>query len=98
MGHSCLLVAEDCQTPNQTVAPSPNVTLENSLLSSIDPNAASKDEITEAFCRDVDSFSWEFGNPQRLTSTSGSGTSAGSIVVCVMVMFFTISTKFIGTS
>lgn len=80
---------------NQTVSPSPNVTLENSLLSSIDPKAASKEEIKEAFCRDVDSFSWEFGNPQRLTSGSGSGAStAGSIAVCTMVIYIT---KYLGT-
>ena len=41
------------------------MTLENSLLSSIDPNTASQTEITEAFCRDVDSFSWEFAEAKR---------------------------------
>ena len=41
------------------------MTLENSLLSSIDPETASQTEITEAFCRDVDSFSWEFAEAKR---------------------------------
>ena len=44
---------------------SPNATLENSLLSSIDPDTATQTEITEAYCRDVDSFSWEFAEPKR---------------------------------
>ena len=41
------------------------MTLENSLLSSIDPDTATKAEITEAYCRDVDSFSWEFAERKR---------------------------------
>jgi len=76
---------------NQTVSPSPNVTLENSLLSSIDPKAASKEEIKEAFCRDVDSFSWEFGNPQRLTSGSGSGASTAGSIAGIVVGIIAIS-------
>ena len=42
---------------------SPNITLTNSLLSSIDSNTVTTDEIREAFCRDVDTFSWELGQP-----------------------------------
>ena len=74
---------------NQTVSPSPNVTLENSLLSSIDPKAASKEEIKEAFCRDVDSFSWDFGNPEQLRSSGASAVgSIAGIIVGIVVIFF----------
>ena len=34
--------------------------LANSLLSRIDPKNATADEIKEAFCRDIDAFSFEF--------------------------------------
>ena len=34
--------------------------LANSLLKWIDPKNATADEIREAFCRDVDAFSFEF--------------------------------------
>ena len=34
--------------------------LENSLLTSIDPTNATADDIKEAFCRDIDAFSFEF--------------------------------------
>ena len=44
---------------------SPNASLANSLLSSMDPATASKEEIKEAFCRDVDTFSWEFAKPEQ---------------------------------
>ena len=38
---------------------SANETLANSLLTRIDPENATADEIKEAFCRDIDSFSFE---------------------------------------
>ena len=38
---------------------SANETLANSLLTKIDPKNATADEIKEAFCRDIDSFSFE---------------------------------------
>ena len=38
---------------------SANETLANSLLTRIDPKNATADEIKEAFCRDIDSFSFE---------------------------------------
>lgn len=34
--------------------------LQNSLLRQMDPNAASEAELREAFCRDVDAYSYEF--------------------------------------
>ena len=38
---------------------SANETLANSLLTRIDPKNATAEEIKEAFCRDIDSFSFE---------------------------------------
>ena len=38
---------------------SANETLANSLLTKIDPKNSTADEIKEAFCRDIDSFSFE---------------------------------------
>merc|ERR1719411_414952 len=74
----------DTKPENATLSASPNATLSNSLLSSIDPKKASKAEINEAFCRDVDSFSWEFNQPERYTyasSSPGSNLSIGRIIV-----------------
>ena len=34
--------------------------LATSLLARIDPQNVTKDELTEAFCRDVDAYSFEF--------------------------------------
>ena len=50
----------DTKADTTTFSASPDVTLSNSLLSTIDPSKASQAEIKEAFCRDVDSLSWEF--------------------------------------
>ena len=70
---------------NQTISASPNATLANSLLSSIDKDKASKQDIKEAFCRDIDSFSWELGKPERQRQyASGSSRSVGSIVGIVI--------------
>lgn len=66
----------DTKPENATLSASPNATLSNSLLSSIDPKKASKAEINEAFCRDVDSFSWEFNQPERYTSTASPGSNS----------------------
>ena len=43
----------------------PEAALSNSLLSSIDVNKTTPAELKEAYCRDVDSFSWEFGAPKQ---------------------------------
>jgi len=67
----------DTKADNATLSASPNVTLSNSLLSTIDPQKVSKAEINEAYCRDVDSFSWEFGKPERERYTSGSNSGSG---------------------
>ena len=57
----------DWLSANSTVSDPPKTALANSLLSSMDPDKASENEIREAFCRDVDSFSWEFAQPDRST-------------------------------
>ena len=46
-----------------------NENLSNSLLTSIDPNEASKEEVKEAFCRDVDTFSFELDNHEETQSS-----------------------------
>ena len=53
------------KTSTESSSNSPNASLANSLLSSMDPSTASQEEIKEAFCRDVDTFSWEFAKPER---------------------------------
>jgi len=45
-------------SPQSQLAPRRQLT--NSLLTQIDPKSASADELREAFCRDVDAFSFEF--------------------------------------
>ena len=78
----------DSKADNATLSASPNATLTNSLLSSIDPKKASKADINEAYCRDIDSFSWEFAKPERYSSNSGrsSGSVIGIIVGVVAVV------------
>ena len=73
-------LSDPSKPENQTISASPNATLTNSLLSSIDKDKASKDEIKEAFCRDIDSFSWEFGQPKRDRQISSGTRTVGSIV------------------
>ena len=79
-------LSDPTKPENQTISASPNATLANSLLSSIDKDKASKEDIKEAFCRDIDSFSWELGKPerQRQTYASSAGRSVGSIVGMVI--------------
>ena len=57
-------LSDPTKPENQTISASPNATLANSLLSSIDKDKASKEDIKEAFCRDIDTFSWEFVEPE----------------------------------
>ena len=42
-------------------------TLSRSLLKHIDEKEASEDDILEAYCRDVDAYSFEFNQPQPQT-------------------------------
>ena len=71
-------LSDPSKPENQTISASPNDTLANSLLSSIIKNMASQEDIKEAFCRDIDSFSWEFGKPERQSYISGCSRSIGS--------------------
>lgn len=84
---------------NTTLSMAPNETLSNSLLASIDPKEASESDIKEAFCRDVDSFSFEFAEPQKQTyrpTNSGGrgsgGSGVGSIIgtVVAILIFFAL--------
>merc|ERR1712107_82120 len=55
--------------PQNQLAPRRQLT--NSLLTQIDPKKASADELREAFCRDVDAFSFEFAQtPQQPASVA----------------------------
>jgi len=78
-------------TSNATDA-SPNATIANSLLSSIDPENVTDSELTEAFCRDIDSFSFEFSQDE-----SGDEENYGlfGLVLLVILIFalFTHRTK-----
>ena len=47
---------------------SANETLANSLLTKIDPKNSTAEEIKEAFCRDIDSFSFEMEVSERMTA------------------------------
>jgi len=74
---------------NATISMSPNETLSNSLLSSIDPTETSEAELKEAFCRDIDSFSFEFAEPQRQTynrPVNSGGGSVGSILGTIVAI------------
>ena len=74
---------------------SPDQALTNSLLSSIDVNKTTAAELKEAYCRDVDSFSWEFGGLEQQNPGLGSGeTDMAKIVVCIFVGFIFLYTVF----
>ena len=70
---------EDKDGENENIGYEENITtidllsqdevLANSLLSSIDPNTTSKSEMKEAFCRDVDTFSWDFMELEKKTDS-----------------------------
>ena len=44
----------------EAISQNPDEALSNSLLTSLDPKETSEAELKEAFCRDIDSFSFEF--------------------------------------
>jgi len=73
---------------DNTTTVTKEVSLANSLLSNIDPAKAKESEIREAFCRDVDSFSWEYAEPQRRQPDSGNGT----VMLIVGLVFFVLIT------
>ena len=59
------IIGDETTPVNKNNTITPDDALKNSLLSNIDPEVASEQELTEAFCRDVDSFSWEFGGLEK---------------------------------
>ena len=59
-------------TKPENQSASPIFNLANSLLTFIDKDKASKDDIKEAFCRDIDTFSWEFVDPELHSCRSSS--------------------------
>jgi len=88
---------ESLKPENATISMAPNETLSNSLLSSIDPNTTSEADLKEAFCRDIDSFSFEFAEPQRQNqnyrpTNSGPRGSVGSIIgtIVAILIFFAL--------
>jgi len=59
------------QAPQPQNQLAPRRQLTNSLLTQIDPKKASAEELREAFCRDVDAFSFEFAQtPQQPASVA----------------------------
>jgi len=79
---------------NETISQNPDEALSNSLLTSLDPKKTSEADIKEAFCRDIDSFSFEFAEPQRqrYRPTSSGGSTVGSIIgtVIAILIFFAL--------
>jgi len=79
---------------NETISQNPDEALSNSLLTSLDPKKTSEADLKEAFCRDIDSFSFEFAQPQRQTyrPTSSGGSTVGSIIgtVIAILIFFAL--------
>jgi len=83
----------------------PEEALSNSLLSSIDveKDDVSQAQLKEAYCRDVDSFSWEFGAPKNQQQQQGRdwnrnhtrtavGVGSGTIVLIVLLLCGTCCT------
>ena len=64
---------EEVGEENANSTSTPAEALSNSLLSSIDVNKddVSQAQLKEAYCRDVDSFSWEFGAPKNQQQQQG---------------------------
>ena len=91
------------QEANSTLTP--DEALSNSLLSSIDvtKDDVNQAQLTEAYCRDVDSFSWEFGAPKNQQQQQGRdwngnhtrtavGVGSGTIVLIVLLLCGTCCT------
>ena len=82
--------AVDSQSNDSEVA---NLTMEaslkNSLLSNIDPAKATEADIREAFCRDVDSFSFEFGRQEGYPEANGVEGTAMVVGIVALLIFFT---------
>ena len=72
---------------DQTISASPMVDLANSVLTFIDKDKASKEDIKEAFCRDIDTFSWEFVKPEGQSSSKSAENFFGKIMVIFSSIF-----------
>lgn len=67
-----------------------DATLENSLLNSMDAKTSTPDQITEAYCRDVDSLSFEFQTQEDPRRGGGGGMGVGGIIgIIVLVLGLT---------
>lgn len=63
--------------------------LDNSLLEAIDPKKVKPDQITEAYCRDIDSLSFEF-QQQEDPRRGGGGMGVGGIIgIIILVLLMT---------
>jgi len=96
---------EEVGEENANSTSTPAEALSNSLLSSIDVNKddVSQAQLKEAYCRDVDSFSWEFGAPKNQQQQQGRdwngnrtrtavGVGSGTIVLIVLLLCGTCCT------
>ena len=79
---------------NQTSSAWPKVDLANSLLTFIDKDKASKEDIKEAFCRDIDTFSWEFVKPERHSSNKSAENFFGKIIGIILIKWHTAKRTF----
>ena len=58
-----------------------------SMLNNVNVQNATADDIKEAFCRDVDSLSWEFGKYEEPTESSGSYGILAFILGLIVIAF-----------
>ena len=99
------VVDQDANQDGNATVVSPEEALSNSLLSSIDvtKDDVTQSQLTEAYCRDVDSFSWEFGAPKNQQQQQGRdwnrnhtrtavGVGSGTIVLIVLLLCGTCCT------
>lgn len=89
-----LLIAGNETDPsilNDTSALDKDKVLETSLLTDIDPKQATEDQITEAYCRDVDALSHEFQKGGAYGYNNNGGMGVGGIVGIVIFVLLSIS-------
>ena len=68
---------------SSVITASPSVSLANSLLSAL--ASVTKEELREAFCRDIDTFSWELNDPVRHYETFDDATGLPQWQVAIIV-------------
>ena len=82
---------------NKELAKKDNLTsdevMQTSMLSNIDAEKASETDITEAFCRDVDSFSWEFGEYKEPNEGISFSSLIMPIIFVIVIMACCFSRK-----